>query len=95
MGWLPVPRRSIVIAAMTRYVTIYARSLTNARGITMKAKTLTRNLQRTLSVVGKGYTFDMRTYRISHRKHLANNEVRYACKNGLMFVIDGTYAYIQ
>lgn len=60
----------------------------------MKAKNLGRNLKRTLSTIGKGYSYG-RGYRVNHRRRLDNDEVRYACTHGVMFVVDGSYMYIR
>lgn len=61
----------------------------------MKAKTLGRNLKRTLNTIGKGYTLVMRKYRITHRMWLPNDEVRYATRSGsVMFVQDGEHKQI-
>lgn len=60
----------------------------------MKAKTLGRNLKRTLNSVGRGYSYG-RGFRTLHRSFLQNDMVRYRTKNGMMLVLDGEYTYIR
>ena len=60
----------------------------------MKAKTLGRNLQANLNFI-KG-SVQVRRWRMMHRTHLPNDEVRYLSEAGsMMFVQDGEYSQIN